>query len=189
MRRPQKFEKTFHLNSTILSNFKKSGRFFQNVWPSHNICTLQTRKTVWWRRIGIKKMHIWKRGEGWGGRRKYRKNCLRTLWTTQNFWQEKPIFFSFLPCSFHSEKDINNRKPNQTVSFFCKVHILWEGQKVWKNLPLFLKLLCSVKFKWDFFFKFFWPSKNIWTLGTLSYTTFIFISAKYHGEQSSSWKF
>ena len=81
------FEKTFHLNLTLLSNFKKSGRFFQTFWPAHNIWTLQKKLTVWWRGIGIKKC-IYGRGH-----RKYRKNCLlRTLWMNQNFWQEKPIF-------------------------------------------------------------------------------------------------
>ena len=42
----------------------------------------------------------------------------------QNFWQEKPIFSPSFLVPFTAEKDINNRKPNQTVSFFCKVQTL-----------------------------------------------------------------
>ena len=49
-----------------------------------------------------------------------------------------------------------------------KVQILWEGHKIWKNLPPVLTkqlfLLSSVKTSGRFFFKFLWPFQKNWTV-------------------------
>ena len=39
-----------------------------------------------------------------------------------------------------------------------------KATKFEKISHLFLKLPCNVKTKWEIFFKFVWPSENIWTL-------------------------
>ena len=52
------------------------------------------------------------------------------------------------------------------VVFVVKVHIFWEGHKIWRNLPLtFDCMYCSQKLVEDFA-KFLWLSQNIWTLTT-----------------------
>jgi hypothetical protein len=53
----------------------------------------------------------------------------------------------------HSKKDID-----------CKVQIFWEGNKIWKNLPL--KIWCysvASNFKWKVFSLILWLSQNIRT--------------------------
>ena len=46
-----------------------------------------------------------------------------------------------------------------------KVRILWEGHKIWKKIVHFKKkYLAYIQKKVGDFFKFLWPSQNIWTL-------------------------
>ena len=42
--------------------------------------------------------------------------------------------------------------------------IFGEGQKMWRNIQPFLKLLSNVRSKWDIFFKFLCTSHIIWSL-------------------------
>ena len=52
---------------------------------------------------------------------------------------------------------------------FCNYRISWKLSVKLKKSPIFfLKLISTnVKTKWDIFFKFLWPSQNIWTLKNL----------------------
>ena len=55
-----------------------------------------------------------------------------------------------------------------------EVKTLWEGHKIWKNLPPFLTKqlfsLKSVKTSW-IFFQILWPCHNAWTLIVMTYVT------------------
>ena len=45
-----------------------------------------------------------------------------------------------------------------------KVQILWECHIIWKNLPFFFEIYLVTSKKVGDFFKFLWPSHNIWIL-------------------------
>ena len=48
----------------LLSNFKKSGRFFQILWPSHNVSTL---KICYFRELGLGTNKVYEAGHSLGG--------------------------------------------------------------------------------------------------------------------------
>ena len=163
MRRPQKFEKTIHLDLTLLSNFKESGRFFQTFLPSQNIWTLQKKETVWfglrllisfspWKEQGRKEKKLVSLAKNSGSSIKYVSNFSYISYDLSHIC-------TFLYLSLLTKQLISSVKFR-----YCE-----QAKRFEKISHFFLKLLSSVK--WKVFSKKLWPSHNIWTSETLSYTS------------------
>ena len=55
----------------------------------------------------------------------------------------------------------------KTWIFHSKLHIFWEVNKIWRNLPLVLKSLRTIKITWEFFSNYLifrYYIQNIWPL-------------------------
>ena len=105
--------------------------------------------------------------------------CINQLWSTnwctyqttlvQNsnkyFTRYAWVFVTFI-CfpSFIHGIHVFFRNSKLNCLYQSKVHIFWEGHKIFtKSPPYFCPMQCQSKVRWRFC-KILWPSQNIWTL-------------------------
>ena len=97
----------------------------------------------------------------------YQANISIFFW---DYWYISRTFVFIILSNFFQIILVRNLKKIKT--FFIKVKTLWEGRKIWKNLPPVLAkqlfLLSSVKTSGRFF-KFLWPFRKSWTLNNKLY--------------------
>ena len=95
------------------------------------------------------------------------KKCVCSQQTS--IWKSSPPVggTSTLKRPFCKGRAIQQKYIYSTTALYNKVHIFWEGHKIFRNLHLtFVLCSASKKVRWRFC-KILWPSQNIWTLCTM----------------------
>ena len=70
-----------------------------------------------------------------------------------------------------------------------KVLMLWKVHTIWHIRPNFFRLLSNIKTKVEDWFKFLWPSQNIWTLSMVLRGFIQFLILPKHKNERKAWTF
>ena len=82
------------------------------------------------------------------------ENSFRVLRIFLNFFVHDRSNWNFVKSKWYKEYTLRHQKilvPLFHGYLNSKVQILWEGHKIWKNLPLFLMLLSKFQKRWEIF--------------------------------------